>query len=71
MQLNQFFTRMMDIALEFGGTVFELTGDEILVGFNVPFDQPDATYRAVLTAVPCKQSSINYVRNGLNNLVLS
>lgn len=50
-QLNQFFTRMMDIALEFGGTVFELTGDEILVGFNVPFDQPDATYRALLTAV--------------------
>lgn len=54
-QLNQFFTRMMDISLEFGGTVFELTGDEILVGFNVPFDQPDATYRAMLTAVTMQQ----------------
>jgi PAS domain S-box-containing protein len=50
-QLNQFFTRMMDIALEFGGTVFEMTGDEILVGFNAPFDQADAAYRAMLTAV--------------------
>lgn len=54
-QLNQYFTRMMDIALEFGGTVFELTGDEILVGFNVPFDQPDATYRAMVTAVTMQQ----------------
>ncbi|MFO7682403.1 MAG: response regulator [Chloroflexota bacterium] len=60
-QLNQFFTRMMDIALEFGGTVFELTGDEILVGFNVPFDQPDATYRAVLTAVTM-QKEFNHLR---------
>ena len=54
-QLNQFFTRMIDIALEFGGTVFELTGDEILVGFNVPFDQPDAAYRAMLTGVTMQQ----------------
>ena len=60
-QLNQFFTRMMDISLEFGGTVFELTGDEILVGFNVPFDQPDATYRAMLTAVTM-QKEFNQLR---------
>ncbi|PID86162.1 MAG: hypothetical protein CSB13_04350 [Chloroflexi bacterium] len=60
-QLNQFFMRMMDIALEFGGTVFELTGDEILVGFNAPFDQPDATYRAVLTAVTM-QNEFNQLR---------
>lgn len=60
-QLNQFFTRMMDIALEFGGTVFELTGDEILVGFNVPFDQPDAAHRAMLTAVTM-QEEFNQLR---------
>jgi adenylate cyclase len=41
--------------------VFELTGDEILVGFNVPFDQPDATYRAVLTAVTM-QKEFNHLR---------
>lgn len=60
-QLNEFFTRMMDIAIEFDGTVFELTGDEILVGFNAPFDQPDATSRAVQTAVTM-QREFNQLR---------
>ncbi len=49
--LNEFFTSMTDIVYEFDGTVFDLTGDEVMVGFNVPFDQPDAHYRAVLTAI--------------------
>lgn len=49
-QLNEFFTKMMDIALENNGTVFELTADELLVGFNAPFDQPNAHYLAVKTA---------------------
>ena len=50
-QLNEFFTAMMDIALDNDGTVFELTADEILVGFNVPFDQQNAPYLALKTAV--------------------
>jgi adenylate cyclase len=54
-QLNEFFTHMMEIAIEFDGTVFELTADEILVGFNAPFNQPDATNRAVMTAVTMQQ----------------
>lgn len=54
-QLNEFFTKMMEIALANDGTVFELTADEILVGFNVPFDQPDAHYRAVKTAVTMQE----------------
>lgn len=49
--LNEFFTSMTDIVYEFDGTVFDLTGDEVMVGFNVPFDQPDASYRALLTAI--------------------
>jgi class 3 adenylate cyclase len=49
--LNGFFTAMTDIVYEFDGTVFDLTGDEVMVGFNVPFDQEDAAYRAVLTAI--------------------
>lgn len=60
-QLNEFFTRMMEIAIEFDGTVFELTADEILVGFNAPFDQPDATNRAVQTAVTM-QNAFNALR---------
>ncbi len=49
--LNEFFTNMTDIVHEFDGTVFDLTGDEVMVGFNVPFDQQDAHYRALLTAI--------------------
>lgn len=49
--LNEFFTNMMNIVHEFDGTIFDLTGDELLVGFNVPFDQADAAYRALLTAL--------------------
>ena len=54
-QLNEFFTIMMDIALNNDGTVFELTGDEILVGFNAPFDQPNAPFLAIKTAVTMQQ----------------
>lgn len=50
-QLNEFFTQMMEIALANDGTVFELTGDELLVGFNAPFDQKNAVYLALKTAV--------------------
>ncbi len=50
-QLNAYFTRMMEIAVANDGTVFELTGDELLVGFNAPLDQPNAHYLALKTAV--------------------
>lgn len=49
--LNEFFSKMTDIVYEFDGTIFDLTGDEIMVGFNVPIDQPDAAHRALLTAI--------------------
>lgn len=50
-QLNEFFTEMMELALDSDGTVFELTGDEMLVGFNAPLDQEDAPQLALKTAV--------------------
>ncbi len=62
-QLNEFFTHMMEIALDNDGTVFELTGDEILVGFNAPFDQEDAVYLALKTAVTM-QHRFNTLRQG-------
>jgi PAS domain S-box-containing protein len=49
--LNEFFAGMTDVVHEFDGTIFDLAGDELMVGFNVPFDQPNAPYRALLTAV--------------------
>lgn len=50
-RLNKFFTKMTEVVYRYEGTIFELTGDEILVAFNAPFDQADAANRAVETAV--------------------
>lgn len=49
--LNEFFTEMTSIVYEFDGTIFDLAGDELMIGFNAPLDQSDAAYRAVSTAV--------------------
>jgi PAS domain S-box-containing protein len=49
--LNEFFASMTDIVYQYDGTIFDLVGDELLVGFNVPFDQADAARRALLTAI--------------------
>ena len=54
-RLNRFFTQMTEVVYKFEGTIFELTGDEILVAFNAPFDQADASSRAVETAVAMHQ----------------
>lgn len=50
-RLNEFFTKMTEVVYSYDGIIFELTGDEILVGFNAPFDQKDAPMRALETAV--------------------
>jgi class 3 adenylate cyclase len=47
--LNEFFTVLTEAAHEYEGTVFSMAGDSLLVGFNVPVPQPDATERAVAT----------------------
>jgi class 3 adenylate cyclase len=47
--LNEFFTELTAAAHENEGTVFSMAGDSLLVGFNVPVPQADATERAVAT----------------------
>lgn len=54
-RLNRFFTQMTEVVYKFEGTIFELTGDEILIAFNAPFDQVDASSRALETAVAMHQ----------------
>jgi PAS domain S-box-containing protein len=49
--LNSFFSEMTKVVYEFDGTIFDLAGDELMVGFNAPIDQEDGAYRAVQTAV--------------------
>lgn len=48
--LNEFFAMLTRIAHEHGGTVFNMIGDGLLVGFNVPVQQRDAGLRALRAA---------------------
>jgi class 3 adenylate cyclase len=48
--LNEYFTILTDAAYHHDATIFNMAGDSLLVGFNVPFPQEDATRRALLTA---------------------
>lgn len=48
--LNEFFVVLTAAAHEYEGTVFSMSGDSMLIGFNVPVPQPDATERALNAA---------------------
>ncbi len=48
--LNEYFTVITEAAYRNEGTIFSMAGDCLLVGFNVPFPQPDAAARAWRTA---------------------
>ena len=44
--LNEYFSALTDAAYQFDATIFNMAGDSLLVGFNVPFPQEDAALRA-------------------------
>jgi adenylate cyclase len=48
--LNDFFTLITSVAYEYEGTVFNMAGDSLLVGFGVPLAQSDSAQRAVEAA---------------------
>lgn len=48
--LNEFFALLTDIAFEYDGTIFNMAGDSLLVGFGVPIEQADEIERAVFAA---------------------
>jgi adenylate cyclase len=48
--LNDFFTLITSVAYEYEGTVFNMAGDSLLVGFGVPLAQADSAQRAVEAA---------------------
>ena len=48
--LNEYFAVLTEAAYQHEGTIFNMAGDSLLVGFNVPFAQPDAAARAWRTA---------------------
>jgi class 3 adenylate cyclase len=49
--LNEYFSVITEAAYQHEGTIFNMAGDSLLVGFNVPFAQPDAPQRAWRTAM--------------------
>ncbi|MGB1252465.1 MAG: response regulator [Candidatus Promineifilaceae bacterium] len=49
--LNEIFAMMTEVVYRYEGTILDLIGDELEVGFNIPDDQPDAAQRALLTAI--------------------
>ncbi|HEX6265883.1 MAG TPA: response regulator [Burkholderiales bacterium] len=49
--LNEYFAVLTEAAYQHEGTIFNMAGDSLLVGFNVPFPQPDAAARAWRTAI--------------------
>ena len=48
--LNEYFSLLTSISFEHEGTVFNMAGDCLMVGFGVPLEQPDLALRAVRTA---------------------
>ena len=44
--LNEYFALITEAAYRHDGTIFSMAGDSLLIGFNVPFQQPDAAARA-------------------------
>jgi len=49
--LNEFFSALTQVAYRYEGTIFNMAGDCLLIGFGVPFPQQDAPQRAVKAAI--------------------
>jgi CheY-like chemotaxis protein/signal transduction histidine kinase len=56
--LNQFFTMLTEVGYRYEGTVFNMAGDCLLIGFGVPFGQADAAQRAVKAATEMQQEFV-------------
>ena len=48
--LNQYFSILTESAYQQDGTIFNMAGDSLLIGFNVPLPQKDAAARALQCA---------------------
>jgi adenylate cyclase len=48
--LNEFFALLTEITFEYDGTVFNMAGDGLMVGFGVPIEQADGCSRAIAAA---------------------
>lgn len=49
--LNDYFTLLTNVAHRFDGTIFNMAGDSLLVGYNIPLPQENPSLRAVESAI--------------------
>lgn len=49
--LNSYFEVMVDVVLQYNGTINEIIGDALLVIFGAPQEMPDRTQRAIACAI--------------------
>jgi CheY-like chemotaxis protein/HPt (histidine-containing phosphotransfer) domain-containing protein/class 3 adenylate cyclase len=56
--LNEFFTMLTDVAYRYDGTIFNMAGDCLLIGFSVPFYQADAAHRAVNASIDMQEEFV-------------
>ncbi|OUD13855.1 response regulator [Thioflexithrix psekupsensis] len=64
--LNAFFTMLTEVAYRYDGTVFNMAGDCLLIGFGVPFAQDDDACRALAAATEMQQEFIALEQEWLN-----
>ena len=53
--LNEYYTAMVNSVHRHQGTIFDLAGDELMIGFGAPFAQEDAAQRALKAAGDMQQ----------------
>jgi CheY-like chemotaxis protein len=56
--LNEFFTMLTEVGYRYDGTIFNMAGDCLLIGFGVPFHQDDAPVRAVDAAIDMQREFV-------------
>ena len=50
-ELNEFFTEMVDVVFQYGGTLLRFTGDGFVAVYGAPLDHPTSTLDAVRTGI--------------------
>jgi adenylate cyclase len=54
--LNSYFDVMVDVVLQYNGTINEIVGDALLVIFGAPQEMPDRAQRAIACAIEMQNS---------------
>lgn len=65
--LNAYFQAMVDVALQYNGTVNEITGDSLLVIFGAPQQMPDRAQRAIACAIAMQNTMAGVRKQNLAN----